>query len=117
MNIRERLAERARVEGSVPKLTDEKLAAVVAAFKLHPDWSDLYLFYDGSIEGPDAGLKTKPGRELSKREERNLARYPRAPHDTPMRREQLLSIATRGIPANIGRGHSQVKAAMESGEV
>lgn len=108
--VRERLALRAATEGSVPKLTDAQVNLIVDTLRSRPDWDRIYLFYDGSIEGPDAGLKTDPGRDLSKREERNLARYPKAPHDTPVRREQLLSISTRGFPVCIGRGHSQIKA-------
>lgn len=86
MNIHERLAERKRTEGSVPRLDDAEITAVVAALKAHPEWDRVYLYFDGSIEGPDAGLKV-PGS----------------------RTESLVSISQRGFPAAIGRGHSQIE--------
>jgi hypothetical protein len=115
MNIHEKLLERKRVEGSRPKLTPEQVTTIRAWFDQHPEQKLCYLFYDGSIEGEDCGFKSRaPVKSL-----RALIDDPHRPTrpappladtpEVPALREELLMIATRGIPAMIGRGHSQIE--------
>lgn len=90
MNATEQILERKRTEGSRPVLTAERVELIRQWFRDHPDQRHCYLFYDDSLEGEDGGLKTVPGSPVQ-------------------RMEQLVSMVIRGIPAMIGRGHSQIE--------
>ncbi len=83
---RERIRERKRQEGSLPRLSDDKLTLIVDAFRANPSWADVYLCHDGRVLG---------GEEFRSK--------------MTSRAEQLLSISQDGFPANVGRGHSQVE--------
>ena len=70
---------------SYPILNKKQVAAVRAAFKKHRKWENLYLFWDGHIEGVE---------ELG--------------HKLTSRAACLISVQTDGFPAIVGRGHHQI---------
>ena len=103
MNIRERLAERRNREGSKPVLVADEVVRVRKFFDDNPDCQDVYLFYGGNIEGGE-----KFRRRMSSRIEQ-IEDGKHSPRGLSSRTVQLVSIMTDGIPANIGRGHSQIR--------
>ena len=96
-SIRERFRERADREGSVPKLGAAEVEKIKHSFSANPDWSDLYLFHDGHIEGGEEFRRSCSGRAAV------------LPAYYSFYVPGLVSIATKGIPVNIGRGHSQIR--------
>ncbi len=76
---------------SLPVLLASQVVEVRQAFLDHPDWNDLYLFWDGHIEGGDKFRQEFSG----------------CTHHGAII-GGLVSIATQGIPVNISRGHKQI---------
>ncbi len=80
--------------GSMPHLNEQQVGVIKTAFEQHPDWDDLYLFYDGHVEG---------GNDF-----RNKFRVDSYSRSDTSRQAGINSINTDGIPVIVGRGHSQI---------
>jgi hypothetical protein len=86
MSALKKVLQRKREQGSVPKLTEERVAKIRQFFAAFPFYQDVYLFHDGHIEGGEAFRKRLTSRTA-----------------------QLVSISTDGIPVCISRTHSQIE--------
>lgn len=87
--MKQKLRERRDRDGSVPRLTDDQARKIKQAFSDHPEWDDVYLFWDGAVRGGEEYRRSMTSRTA-----------------------QLVAIASTGFPACVSRGHSQIR--MES---
>lgn len=105
--VRNRLEERKRREGSVPKLTEAQVAEIKRAFTEFPQWEDVFLFWAPHVYVPGrphwrdifwlhGGFTMICDGDTERRRNNSL-------------QAQLNGIANEGFPARIGRGHSQIE--------